>query len=551
MKQSEWLFNKTQTVSSRGIVGTKHAEASKAGAEMLQRGGNAIDAAVAAAFASGVVEPWMNGIGGGGLMVIHLAKQKRTVTIDFGMHSGSQARPDMFPLEPGYHEELFSWRKVTGDQNIHGYKSVAVPGTVAGLSLALEKFGTLDLKTVLAPAIRLAEEGFPIEWYSALRIAMDAANIAKYPETVEIFFQNGFPRVPSQTVKPVYLKQPNLARTLRSLAENGAQSFYEGDLAQTITQTIQAHGGILTADDFANYKPRLYDGGLSISYNGHQIVTTPPPSGGPTLAETFLILDGFNIGAYGHNSAAALHHFAESARLAFADRFEHLRDPEGGASWEWLLSPEYIRKQQARVHQHEAMHEVSAGLQPDGSTTHLCAVDGEHNMVALTQTLLSVFGSRVTIGDTGILMNNGMMWFNPEPGHANSVAPNRRPLCNMAPMVVLKGGTPLLALGSSGGRKIINANAQIALNVMLYGMQAQAAIDAPRIDCSTPQVEVDDRIPASTIEQLRKWGHNIIEVHEAVSPKQFASPVAISIDPDSGLIYGGIDPYNQGTTVGL
>ncbi len=515
---------KTEAVAAHGMVASKHPLASEAGLEMLRLGGNAVDAAAATAFATGVVEPWMSGLGGVGLLVYYAAKEGRVRVFDFNGRSPLAATEDMFPLGEGYEKELFTWRAVEGKRNLMGYQSIIVPGVPAGLALALKEAGSMDLRTVLQPAIRLAEEGFPLDWHTLLRVAADAPNIARFPDTAEVFFQNGFPRLVGMGPELPRLKQPDLARTLRTLADEGIDAFYRGSIARQIVAAMEEHEGLISAEDLATYEALVVDNPVQQAYGDATLVATPPPSGGPAVAATLAALDAMYMAQQGHNSLAALMAFANASRAVFEERLT--RQGASGGSM------------------------VNRGP-ADGSTTHLCTVDGQRNMVSLTQTLLSGFGSRVTIPGTGILMNNGMYWFDPEPGKANSVRGGVRPLANMAPILLLRDGRPLATLGASGGRRIIGAMAQIAVNLVSYGMGMQDAIAAPRIDVSTPQLIADDRIPAATLDGLASLGMPVVAVEETFSPRQFASPVGILVDEDAGVLRGGADPFHAATCAGF
>ena len=521
---NQWRIEKTEAVAANGMVAAKHPLASQAGLAMLQAGGNAVDAAVAAGFATGVVEPWMSGLGGVGLMVVHTTRDNRTRVFDFNAVSPRAATPEMYELDEGYDKELFQWRLVKGKTNMLGYRSIAVPGVPAGLDLALRTAGTMDLATTLQPAIRLAEGGFPVDWQTLLRVAADAPNLALFKETAEVFFQNGFPRLPGPGPALPLLAQPDLAATLRARADEGVAAFYRGSVAQRIVEAMAAHGGVMTTEDLAGYKALVVETPLHQGFGDATLVATPPPSGGPAVAATLAGLDVAALAEQGHNSLAALEAFAAVSRRVFEERLT--RQGSGGGPL------------------------VNNGP-ADGSTTHLCVIDRERNMVSLTQTLLSGFGSRVTIPGTGVLMNNGMMWFDPEPGRSNSVRGGVRPLANMAPALLLRQGRPFAAVGASGGRRIIGAVAQIALNLVAHDMGMQAAISAPRIDISTAQLLADSRIPAATLEGLRRAGYDTLAVEETFTPRQFASPVGIMVDEAAGVLRGGADPFHSAICMGF
>src|SRR5579864_602465 len=337
----------------------------------------------------------------------------------------------------------------------------------------------MPLAEVLRPAIALARDGFPADWTTTLQVALDAATLRRYESAASLFMPGGLPIVPAATPQPHLLKQPDLARTLEALAAEGPDAFYRGAVARRIVEDVRSHGGILEEEDFARYEARVAPALVSRAL-GYDVMLSSGPSGGATLAEIVGLIAGSPLGRLGHNTAPYLHLLIEATHAAFDDRLRLLSD-EGG--WDALTSDTHISTRRAGIGERAA---VPAGAgdraAAGGPAAHRAGASG--TMVSLTQTLLSRFGSRVLVPGAGILLNNGMMWFNPEPGHRNSTAPGRRPLANMTPAVVRVEGQPVLAVGASGGRRIIDAVLQLILNHMEFGMDAQAAIDAPRIDAS-------------------------------------------------------------------
>ncbi|HEV2439021.1 MAG TPA: gamma-glutamyltransferase family protein [bacterium] len=571
--ESGWQFRKALVTSHRGVVAAKHPLAARAGVEMLNRGGNAVDAAVATAFAIGVIEPWMSGLGGGGYMVVGRPAppgaahaESAASVVEFGMRSPLGAHAEMFELEDGYDTELFGWRRVRGQANIHGPRSIAIPGVPAGLALALKQLGTMPLAAVLGPAIALARDGFAVDWTTTLQVALDAATLRHYDAAASLFMPDGLPIVPSNTPAPRLLKQPDLARTLALLADEGPDAFYRGPVARRIVEDVRRAGGILDVEDFARYEARIAPALVSRA-PGYEVALSSGPSGGATLAEIAGLIAASPLGRLGHNTAPYLHLLIEATHAAFEDRLRLLSD-EGG--WDALTSDAHLSARRAAIGERAAAPAGTGGASlaraassgapggpaPDGtgadptSTTHLCAADAAGTMVSLTQTLLSRFGSRVLVPGAGVLMNNGMMWFDPEPGHRNSAAPGRRPLANMTPAVVGVEGRPVLAVGASGGRRIINAVLQLVLNHMEFRMDAQAAIDAPRMDASGDEVIVDARIPAAVRDDLARRGHRVAAAEESMTPRFFASPVAVARDPSTGALTGGADPYHPAAAIG-
>ncbi|HWV24928.1 MAG TPA: gamma-glutamyltransferase [Thermomicrobiales bacterium] len=567
--RSSWIPRRIPAVGRGGMVAAKMPQAADAGLAMLRKGGNAIDAAVATAFAVGVVEPPMNGTGGGGYMTVWLAKEKRSVVIDFPMISAAAATPGMFQLAPAGKGDgfLFGWPSTINDENVIGYRSIAVPGTVAGLALALERYGTLTLAEVMEPAIALAENGFPVTWQTTLHIAKDVATLARFPATAATFLTpEGHPLKTSEQLNPTMIRQPDLAKTLRTIADQGHRAFYEGELARTITDHLQENGSEITADDFAAYRAQEIDG-ITIDYHGHQIHTVGGGTGGTSMGEALTMLNEIDAGNPGNRSARELHMMTQIFRQAFADRFAYLADPDQIAiPQSALLDPAYARERIATFDPERSTtpaagdrgrlgvsHTMPASVPEyvkSGSTTHLGTMDAEGNAVALTQTLLALWGSRVTIPGTGVLMNNGMMWFDPEPGRPNSIGRSKKPLSNMAPAIITKDGEAIASIGSSGGRRIQNCNAQIIMNIVDGGMTMQEAVDAPRIDTSTKALAISTRFGQPVINELAAMGHPVSPRDESLMTSDFASPVAIR---RSGNVFdGGADPwYYSATTAAL
>lgn len=560
VERSQWHVGRTEAVASGGMVAAKTPQAADAGAAVLARGGNAVDAAIVTGFVAWVVEPWMNGIGGGGYMVIHDPKGGEAVAVEFPMVAPAGATADMFPLAGGGRDAaLFGWPSVVDNANIVGHRAAAVPGAVAGLAMALERHGTLSLAEALAPAIAYAEEGFPVTWHTTLKVAQDLATLNRFPATRAIFSDPaGSPWTTLDESNPIVLRQPDLARTLRTLAEQGPRAFYEGELAAKMVAHLNEGGATFTDADFAGYQPTVVPA-LRAAYHGHELLTIGKATGGTTLAESMRLLDGFDLAASGHNTPETLHLLAESFRVAFADRFAYLGDPDFvEAPVDALLSDAYLDDRRAAIDS-DRIGPVRAGARdalgvrhamlpsmPDytsgGSTTHLSAIDRDGMAVSLTQTLLSLWGSRVTVPGTGILLNNGMMWFDPEPGRVNSIAGGKRPLSNMAPALLTKRSRAVAALGASGGRRIMNCVAQIAMNLVDHGLSMQPATSAPRIDVSTPKLFVNADLPAATIAALRSLGHDTVVKDDRLMRGEFSSPACVQLTAE-GDFRGGVDAW--------
>lgn len=504
-----WIVRKPLARSRGGIVATQNRIAGEVGARVLAAGGNAVDAAVAAGFALAAVEPWNSGLGGIGFMLVYLAREKRVHVVDFGPIAPRGLDPADYPLVGGgaTTHDLFTWPSVVGDRNVHGPLSIAVPGHVDGLGLALEKFGTISFADALQPAIELADRGIAVDWYLTLKVATMARELARYPSTREIWLPQGFPPVTPPNAPLERLKLRGLAETLRRLARSGRRDFYEGGVASDIAADLGSMGGNLTAEDLANYRARIV-APLETAYRGAQFALVPGLSAGPTMQRALAALAQAKLTG-SCPDAAAFVTYARLLREAYRERLA-------------------------------TMGEAAEPCEPS-CTTHFNVIDREGNMVAHTQTLLSVFGSRLVLPATGILMNNGIMWFDPRPGHPNSLAPGKRPLTNMCPVIVRRDGRPWFAIGASGGRRIFPAVFQICSFLIDYGMSLEDAFHQPRIDASGGDaVGVDPRLPQEVQEALAaEFPVALTEL--TVYPTNFACPSAVLKDPASGEHHGITD----------
>ena len=545
------------------MVAAKHPWAVEAALGVLDRDGNAVDAAVTAAFAIGVLEPWMSGIGGGGFMTVQMASGERSV-VDYFSRAPLAAKPDLYTLTPDFRADRVGFSGVENEANARGVLSVATPGMVAGMATALERFGTRSLAETLAPSIRFAEEGFPVEWYQGMLIAAHQGVVRRDPETARIFMADGLPPAPMFGAATPRLRQPELGGALRRIAEQGPDGFYRGEVAERIVSHVQSLGGILTLEDLAKYRSTLVDP-LVLPYRDVELVLLPYQAGGSTSAEAFNILEGFDLAASGHNTAATLHLISEASRRATADRAAYVGDPDAvSIDWARLASPEYAATRRAEIDPRRASRpEPGEGIArgtpalagakspaDEGCTTHLSVVDRHGNMVAITQTLTLIFGSSVTVPGTGVLLNDNMNLFDPRPGGPNAVDSRKRPASNMAHVVAVRDGVPVLAVGAPGGRKILDTCLQMALDVVDFGLDIQSACAAPLIDCSGPELLADDRLPAGTLRGLREMGHDVVEAEVSFSPRQFASPTGVAVDSKTGLRFGGADPFGIGVAAG-
>ena len=498
-------LSKPAVHSELGVVAAQHRRAAEVGAAVLGRGGDAVDAAIATSFALGVLEPWMSGLGGGGAMVLYRAAEQRYAVIDFGMRAPASLDPADYPLTgAGISSDLFSWSRVQDDRNEHGPFAIAVPGVVDGMRVAHERFATLPWRELIEPAIGLADAGLLIDWFAAESIASAAAALTRYPASREAFLVNGLPPVPAWSARAeVRLGQQRLAQTLRRLAAAGPRDLFEGELAAAIADDVQAAGGKLSRADLASYRAREADP-LMIRYRDACIAATPELTAGPTLAHTLRSLQQ-RLAPGKQPDASAYAAYAQSLQEAYAYRLTRMGD-------------------------------VEAGRAP-GCTTHFCVVDRRGNMAAVTQTLLSIFGSRFVLPNTGILMNNGIMWFDTEPGKPNSLAPGKRCLTNYCP-VIGERGAQRFALGASGGRRILPAVTQLLSFLIDFDRDLDAAFHLPRIDASEGELVVGDELLSEEIHAALAARCTYVRMRRQTLPFKFACP--------SGVLHG--DSGNWGAT---
>jgi gamma-glutamyltranspeptidase/glutathione hydrolase len=489
-------FNRRQKVTKaavrgKGVVVAQNTLAAKAGAGILAKGGNAIDAAVATAFAIGAVEPWMSGIGGIGFMTVWSAKDKKAFTVDYGPRASRHIDPADYKVigekTPG---DLFGWAPVLEDRNVHGYHSIAVPAQVEGMATALARFGTMKWADLLQPGIALADAGLQGDWYSTVLMAAEAKTLLKYETSRKTYLPDGYIPQTDWAGNAPRFKLGNLAKTYRRLAEAGHRDYYEGQIARDLVADLQAGGSKIALDDLAACKARVVEP-LSFEHNGL--------TAGPTLRKAMSLLGGRTRGQ-GAPDADFFVAVAEAMHAAYVERFETMGEGDIASC-----------------------------------TTHFCTADAEGNMVALTQTLLSIFGSRVMLPRTGIMMNNGMNWFDPEPGKPNSIAPGKRPLTNICPVVVSKDGKPWFCIGASGGRRIVPAVMQLALLQIDRGMDVEAAFHQPRIDVSgTGPIRLNEDLPDAVKAAIGKK-LDTVELTNVIYPLHFANPSCIVRAADGSL----------------
>ena len=567
-KRSVWRPDKDEVVVERGAVATAHPIAALVGVDILKSGGNAVDAAVATGFCLNVVEPWNSSIAGHGQMIVHMTAEGRSVAIDYGHRAPRAATADMFRVI-GQTVEGNGIYEVEDRANAIGHLSVGVPGITAGMCRAHEMFGSLPLEQLLEPAVHYAREGFEADSTACLMIARYMPSMVRYGEAARIFLADGYP--PASSAKVV---QRDLADTLERIGREGRDALYRGEVAAAIDEEMRRNGGVLSANDLADYEAQVLEP-VSASYRGYELLGSPAPAGTVTTLQTLSILENFDLRRLAHASPEHLHLFTEAARHAFADRYSFVGDPDFGPSpLDGILSPEYAREIAASIDREAASLEEERELQPwvayadsplhdpwrydpqprperavlasppsEGDcTTHLSVIDRDRNMVACTQTAVGGFGSCVTVPGTGVLLTNGMVVFNPKPGAANSIAGYKRGLNNMAPVLALRDGKPFLSVGAPGGRRIICRIAHVISNVIDFGMSIQEAITAPSVDAAERETFVDHRIDPDTVEALAHMGHNVEVVPEPFTGGGFSRPRGVMIDPNSGLLHAGVQP---------
>ena len=530
-----------------GIVASVHPLATEAGVNAMKNGGNAIDAAVAVALTLGVVDGHNSGIGGGCFMLIRRANGE-FVALDGRETAPAAATRDMF-LRDG-----------KGDTNLSqtGALASGVPGALAVYAQAVAKYGRKPLAELLLPAAKIAEDGFPIDLGYARKLESTAEKLSRFESSAAIFFNADGAVFKRGDV----LKQTDLAKSYRAIAEHGSDWFYRGDYAHAVAAWMQAHGGIMTAADFQNYAVRQRQQ-FSTTYRGYEVVGLPPPSsGGVHVAEILNILENFDLKAA--TAPGARHHLiAEAMKLAFADRAFWLGDPDFVNVPRGLVDKTYARELAERIHAERTTPVPSHGLPPDAETrlfekhtTHFSTADAAGNWVACTATINTSFGSKVIVPGTGILLNNEMDDFSIEPGvpnafklvgaEANAVAPGKRPLSSMSPTIVLKDGQPILALGAAGGPTIISQTVLNLIAILDLGQPLDAALAQPRIhqQWQPDQLRIEAALPADTRAALEARGHQLFS-----EPTYGASQI-VGRSPDGKSFVGASDPRTSGKAAG-
>ncbi len=502
-----WQVTKPAARGRRGMVASQSRAAAEAGIAILEAGGNAADAAVGVAFALASLEPWNSGLGGIGFAQL-AAPGMGPVTVDFGPVSPAALDPAAFPLTGRMKQDLFAWPEVQGDRNIHGPLSFVVPSAVAGYAELHAKYGRLPVADVLAPAVALAKRGLAQDWFTTLKVANAASTLRLYPESARIYLPGGLPPVAPYQGTPGFFRQGRLPETLERLARAGLRDFYEGEIAAGIAADVKEMGGVLSETDLAGCRARILPA-VSVPWRARTLHLSNGLTAAPTFRRVMALMEAADWS--GGTPGTAWHlAFAKAMQAAYAERLAGLGDAEPKGA--------------------------------DSCTTHLTVCDQDGMMVAMTTTLLSSMGSRVVLPRSGVLMNNGVMWFDPQPGTPNAIGPNKRPLTNMSPVIATDAaGVPQIALGASGGRRILAAVFQMLSLVAGFGMEPEEASHFPRLDVSGPTgATADRRLPEATLAALADGAGPLEVVEHAVLPVNFACPNLIAIGPD-GLRTGVSD----------
>jgi gamma-glutamyltranspeptidase/glutathione hydrolase len=523
---------------SRGIVVSNHPLASAAGAEMLAGGGNAIDAAIATLFTLTVVEPMMVGIIGGGMAHIRLSDGSHRF-IDGQSTVPLAVQPDAYRSKPGSAPEVFD---TVGDENLNGPKAVAVPGSLKAWCETLARFGTMPLADVMQPAIKHASRGFAVTPYLHECIVDGASEMSKDKPISAIYLPNGSPLKPGDRVV-----QSEYAETLAYISRHGEAALYQGPLGDVLVDYMKAHGGFISREDLSSYKTveRLP---IRSDYRGWEILGPPPPAAsGVHIAQMLNILEGYDIAAKGFGTAETIHLLAEVLKIAFADRAAASGDPEFVAvPVERLTSKVYARECREAIDPGRAKRWNAGVAQLEGAhTTHMTAADALGNVVATTQTINNLFGAKFLIPGLGTVPNNYMHLYDPRPGRALSLAPGKRVTTSMSPMMALRDGKLVYALGLPGGKRIFPSALQALINLIDHGMSLQEAVEAPRVWTEGNALEVELAVPSGVRDELRSMGHEV-----QVVPTVAGGMNAIEFH-DDGMLIGAACWRADGTPIGL
>jgi len=510
----------------------------------MKKGGNAIDAAVTMAHVLGVAAPAFSGIGGGGFALIWLGKEERATFVDFRERAPLAANEDLF--------KVTSSGRVAREENAVGYKAIAVPGAISGHASILEEHGTLKFGETLDEAARIAKRGFRVDRTLAYVWKLGYRKLLRFHESSLTYLRKNHPYREGDNVSI-----PTLSRTLTTIRQKGGEEFYTGTLGRTIINHIAANGGLITNRDLEDFKPTTRNA-IQGSYKDYEIISAPPPSAsGAVMLQTLNILENFHLDGSGAGSSGALHILAEALARSSLSCRATISDPDfTNPNLDKLVSKEVATAQASTITLKHSSVPAETGMlagTPASNTTHLVAIDGEHNIVSLTESLECYFGSGVTVPGTGVLLNDTMHDFEPQPHLPNSVASRKIPMSSMSPTIVLKEGKPILALGSAGGPRIISSTLQTLLNVLEFRMPLADAVAAPRIHLERTKIQLEPTIKRVVVSELRRMGHSV-QVKKRMGKHDpglyFGGVHAAQISGDGTLI-GASDPRRDGLAVGL
>ena len=533
------ISSNRRSTGKKAMVSSGKKVASLIGIEILKKGGNAIDAAVAVGFAIGVAEPATSGLGGGGFMTIKTTALDQPHFIDFREFAPEAASTNMWTIDTN--------GKVKERENAIGAKSISVPGEVAGMIYALEKYGTMPLYDVLKPSIDLAENGIEVTDMMAQMLGNYKQHLSKCKEATRIFLNDNTYYKAGDT-----FKNTDLAKSLKLIAEQGSDSFYNGSIGESIVKTVSEKGGILTHKDLKDYKVDVKEPVIG-HYRGYKIISSPPPSSGGThIIQTLNILENFDVSKLDINSAEYMHLFSEAFKLAYEDRAKFMGDTDFvDVPLNGLRSKAYAKQLSRKINLKKAQNTVcyDPWTYEHDDTTHYSIGDDKGNVVSVTKTINHFFGSCVVAEGTGILLNDTMADFSIKKYDVNSVDKRKKPLSTMAPTIIMKDDKPVAVLGSPGGARIINAVVQVISKLVDHDMDIQEAIDSPRITQNfSNQLCYEDRMCLDEINELVQMGHEVITRDKY--DKKMGGVNGVSY-LDDGTIVGGADPRRDGLAIGI
>ena len=527
-------------MGKNGVVTSGHHLASQAGIQIMMAGGNAIDAAIATAAALGVVEPQSSGAGGDGFILIYSAK------------TGTVSAINATGAAPTGATRAFYLKR--GGIPMKGILSVSIPGLVDGWLVAHERFGTRPLDDIFAPAIALCEDGFPLSHKLADSLRGETKRFASDPYTRAVFTNDGQPLSPGDIVY-----QKDLGKTLRTIAAEGRDAYCTGEIARALVAFSQSRGGLLTEADLKNHRARIVDP-IAVTYKGYTVYETPPNSSGHILLQELNIVENFDLGALGCNTAESIHLMVEAKKLAFADREKYVADPDWvNVPIEGLLSKDYAKERASYIDLERAATNVSPGI-PESveDTTCFCVADSEGNAVCQLQSIQSGWGASLIAGDTGILLNNRMTYWHLEKDHPNCLMPGKRVRHTMNPVIVTRDNKPVLICGTPGADTQVQTNLQLVTHILEFGMTPQEAVEAPRwrslqnpMESTVPHtcedvLQLESRFPDTIRQTLSQKGHDLRILSDWGGP---GNAQAIQIDPETGALMGGSDPRRDGYAI--